>query len=370
MSEYYLGLMSGTSLDGIDAAIVDLHGDYPSICAALTQPFEPALRQALLTLAQGQASDEIEVMGSLDSRLGTCFAEAALQVIADSGLPRETIRAIGSHGQTIRHRPAAAYPFTLQIGDPNIIAERTGITTVADFRRRDIAAGGQGAPLVPAFHAHCFRTPVENRAVLNIGGMANLSILPAASDSPVSGFDTGPGNVLLDAWIHAQQGQSFDSNGAWAASGKPIPSLLERLLAEPYLAASPPKSTGRELFQLDWLMLHLQGSNAAAEDVQATLCAYTARTIAMALRTWAPATQRLLVCGGGARNRHLLALLGTELGGITVESTSAHGLEPEWIEATAFAWMARETLAARTSNLPDVTGARHRVILGGIYPAG
>ena len=369
MSEYFLGLMSGTSLDGIDAAIVDFGGSFPTIYAAHTVPFEPELRQAILSLAQGQTTHEIEALGTLDTRLGEHFAQAALDLIEHSGLPRDAIRAIGSHGQTIRHRPDLQYPFTLQIGDPNIIAEHTGITTVADFRRRDIAAGGQGAPLVPAFHAMCFRTPAENRAILNIGGMANLTILPADAATAVSGSDTGPGNVLLDAWISRTQGSSFDAEGAWAASGTVIPALLERLMNEPFLRGAPPKSTGRELFQLDWLDRQLHGLTAPAADVQATLCAFTARSITDALHSWAPQTQRLLVCGGGARNLQLMNVLRAELTGITLDSTAAHGLEPEWIEAAAFAWMAQETLASRPSNIPSVTGARHPVILGGIYLA-
>lgn len=369
MSKYFLGLMSGTSLDGIDAAIVDFGGSFPNIYAAHTVPFEPELHQAILRLTQGQATHEIEALGTLDTQLGECFAHAALSLIEHSGLSRDAIRAIGSHGQTIRHRPEGTNPFTLQIGDPNIIAERTGITTVADFRRRDIAAGGQGAPLVPAFHAMCFRTPAENRAILNIGGMANLSILPADASTPISGFDSGPGNVLLDAWITQQQGAAYDADGAWAASGRCLPGLLERLLQEAFLHATPPKSTGRELFQLDWLNKHLQGLSAAAADVQATLCMFTARSIADAVRAWAPKTQRLLVCGGGARNLHLLDVLCAELPDVSIESTTRYDLEPEWIEAAAFAWMAKETLASRPSNIPNVTGARHLVILGGIYLA-
>ncbi len=369
MSEYFLGLMSGTSLDGIDAAIVDFGGSYPTVYAAHTTPFGAELRQSLLSLAQGQTAREIEALGTLDTRLGEHFARAALDLIERSGLSHDAIHAIGAHGQTVRHRPDARHPFTLQIGDPNIIAEHTGITTVADFRRRDIAAGGQGAPLVPAFHALCFRTPAENRAILNIGGMANLTILPAGSAMTVSGFDTGPGNVLLDAWISHTQASSFDAGGAWAASGTVIPALLDRLMNEPFLRGAPPKSTGRELFQLGWLDRQLHGFTAPAADVQATLCTFTARSIAEAVRSWAPQTQRLLVCGGGARNLHLMNVLRTELAGIALDSTAAHGLEPEWIEAAAFAWMAQETLASRPSNIPSVTGARHPVILGGIYLA-
>ncbi|MBI5460969.1 MAG: anhydro-N-acetylmuramic acid kinase [Gammaproteobacteria bacterium] len=369
MRDYYLGLMSGTSLDGIDAAIVDLSAPFPTVLAAHTRPFTATLRQAVLDLAHGQAPHEIELLGTLDTRLGEQFAQAVLTLLEHSGIPTTAIRAIGSHGQTVRHRPRGPEPFTLQIGDPNIIAERTGITTVADFRRRDIAAGGQGAPLVPAFHAMCFRNADEDRAVLNLGGMANLTILPADPQTPVSGLDTGPGNVLLDAWIDTHQRKSFDAEGAWAAHGTVIPALLDTLMTDEFFQQPPPKSTGREQFHLGWLEQHLHGTSYAPVDVQATLCALTARSVANAMTTWAPSTKRVLVCGGGAHNTHLLELLRRHLPGTTIESTAVHGLDPDWIEAAAFAWMARETLAGRTANLPSVTGARHPVIMGGIYLA-
>ncbi|MBI5041867.1 MAG: anhydro-N-acetylmuramic acid kinase [Gammaproteobacteria bacterium] len=369
MHDYYLGLMSGTSLDGIDAAIVDLSAPFPKVLAAHTLPFASTLRQALLDLAQGQSQNEIELFGSLDTRLGEQFAHAALALLEHSGIPAATIRAIGSHGQTVRHRPYGSEPFTLQIGDPNIIAERTGITTVADFRRRDIAAGGQGAPLVPAFHAMCFRSTEEDRAILNLGGMANLTLLPADQQSAVSGFDTGPGNVLLDAWINKHQGKAYDPEGAWATQGAVIPALLDTLLRDGFFQQSPPKSTGREHFHLGWLEQHLRGTSHTPVDVHATLNTLTARSVANAITTWAAGTKRMLVCGGGAHNTRLLEVLQTYLPGVTIESTAAHGLEPDWIEAAAFAWMARETLSGRTSNMPSVTGARHPVILGGIYLA-
>lgn len=367
MSDLYLGLMSGTSLDGIDAVIVDLAYTPPRVVAAQTQPYSAAFRVRLEALAQGNASYEIELFGELDTELGEQFAATALALLNNSGIATNQIQAIGSHGQTIRHRPQGPHPFTLQIGDPNLIAERTGITTVADFRRRDLAAGGQAAPLVPAFHTACFRHHEEHRAVLNIGGMANLTILPADLKQPVTGFDTGPGNVLMDAWINAQRGETFDNEGQWAASGKLIPELLQALLAEPYFQLPPPKSTGRELFQLEWLQSKLQDQQFDAKDIQTTLNALTVRSVTNALKNWAPATQRLLVCGGGAHNTHLLATLRDSLPAVCVETTAPHGMDPDWIEAAAFAWMARETLQARPSNLPSVTGARHPVILGGIY---
>jgi anhydro-N-acetylmuramic acid kinase len=369
MSDFYLGLMSGTSLDGIDAAIVDLSTQPPKVHAAQTRAYSDDVRDALLQLAQGGSDAEIELLGKLDTRLGEQFAEAALGLIDTSGLGTGAINAIGSHGQTVRHRPDGPNPFTLQIGDPNIIAERTGITTVADFRRRDVAAGGQGAPLAPAFHAACFRHTDEDRAVLNLGGIANLTVLPADPQTPITGFDTGPANVLLDAWIARHRGSRFDADGAWAASGRIIPSLLEIFMGEPFLRVGPPKSTGRELFHSGWLDDRIGDTNYAAEDVQATLAAYTARSVAVALRSWASGTRRLLVCGGGAHNGHLLSIMRGFLPGIEIESTAVYGIDPDWIEAAAFAWMARETLAGRFSSPPGVTGAHNATILGGIYLA-
>lgn len=369
MNELYLGLMSGTSLDGIDAAVVDLSSATPRIVAARTQPYAPELRSELLALTQGGNIDEVEHLGRLDRRLGELFANAALAILEPSGLRSSAIRAIGSHGQTVRHRPAGSAPFTLQIADPNLIAEHTGITTVADFRRRDIAAGGQGAPLVPAFHASCFRSREENRAVLNIGGMANLTLLPANPQQPVTGFDTGPGNVLLDAWITKQRNEHYDRNGDWAAAGRMQPDLLRALLQDDYFRAPPPKSTGREHFQLAWLGQRLMEFACSPVDVQATLVSLTGETVAAALRDAAPDIRRLLVCGGGVHNATLMSALSSALPDMRVESTAAHGVDPDWVEAAAFAWMARETLAGRPSNVPSVTGARGPRILGGIYPA-
>lgn len=369
MSELYLGLMSGTSLDGIDAAVVDLSMRTPRVLAALTHPYDPELRNDLLALAHGGSAGEIELLGRLDRRLGELFAEAALSLLRQQNPTAAKIRAIGSHGQTVRHRPTGMAPFTLQIADPNLIAELTGITTVADFRRRDMAAGGQGAPLVPAFHASCFRNEDEDRAVLNIGGMANLTLLPADPQQPVLGFDTGPGNVLLDAWIAKQRGETCDRGGAWGASGQVHTALLEKLLQEEYFFAPPPKSTGRERFNLAWLEQRLSGCDCTPQDVQATLAALTATTVAFALRDTVAHTRRLLVCGGGVHNTALMSALGACLPAVKVESTAVHGLDPDWIEAAAFAWMARETLAGRPSNIPSVTGAHGPRVLGGIYLA-
>ena len=369
MGEIYLGLMSGTSLDGIDVAAVEFTAGAPHVLAAQTHPYPSDLRERLLALAQGGSADEIERLGQLDHTLGILFANAALAILNASNLDPAAIRAIGSHGQTVRHRPAFSDPFTLQIADPNLIAEITGITTVADFRRRDMAAGGQGAPLVPAFHADCFRDASEDRAVLNVGGMANLTLLPADPQKPVSGFDTGPGNVLLDAWIEKCLGKRYDSDGSWAATGRAHAELLDALLRDDYFIALPPKSTGREHFNLSWLEQRLKAVQCGPSDVQATLIALTAGTVAASLRQTASATGRLLVCGGGVHNEALMQALGVALPDMIVESTARHGIDPDWVEAAAFAWMARETLAGRPSNIPSVTGARGPRVLGGIYPA-
>ncbi len=365
----YLGLMSGTSVDGIDAALVSFSdGKPPVLTATHAHPIPATIRDEIQALMRPGAN-EAERMGELDMALGELFAAAANAVIKKAGLAPKDIRAIGSHGQTIRHQPHAAHPFTLQIGNPSIIAERTGITTVADFRARDIAAGGQGAPLVPSFHREMFRSPQRQRVVVNIGGIANITCLPADAKQPVTGFDTGPGNTLLDQWIRHRQGHRHDDDGQWAAAGRASNELLEQLLADPYFAAPPPKSTGREHFNLEWLQNHLKKLTAppADADVQATLMQLTARTIAGAIRRFLPDTQEAYVCGGGAHNRALMAALAGNLSGIQVATTEALGLHPDWVEAAAFAWLAHQTLQGHPGNVPTVTGARRAVILGGIY---
>lgn len=371
MSEYYIGLMSGTSMDAVDAALVEFDRG-PRLIATHRRPLPEDLRRDLRALAEGGIAHELEGYGRLDTALGELFAAAALGVIEASGVGGARIRAIGSHGQTVRHRPDGPHPFSLQIADPNVIAERTGVTTVADFRRRDLAAGGQGAPLVPAFHELVFRDPGEDRVVLNIGGIANVTCLPCARDARVIGFDTGPGNVLMDAWCARHLGRPYDRDGAWAAQGTVIEPLLEAWLEDPFFARPPPKSTGREHFHLPWLEQGLAAAgaeNAAPADVQGTLCELTAASVARAVRTYAPGTRRLLACGGGAANTSLMERLRRRMPGCTVESTAVHGLDPQWVEATAFAWLARRTLAGKPGNLPAVTGARRPVILGAIYPA-
>lgn len=365
----FIGLMSGTSLDGIDAALVDFSSSSPQILAAHTFPLPIALRSELLWLCQ-PGDNEIERLGRADRALAMAFADAANQILQSSGIAASTVRAIGSHGQTIRHRPApnAEGPaFTLQIGDPNTIAELTGITTVADFRRRDIAAGGQGAPLVPAFHKAVFGGSTE-RVIVNIGGMANITVLPL--HSPISGFDTGPGNALLDGWIRRHQALEYDRNGAWACGGNVHPQLLESLLADPFFAAPAPKSTGREHFNLEWLDQHLsQLQRIEPADIQATLAELTAATIADAINQLPFAAAEVFACGGGAYNRDLMQRLQCRLPRCRLGHTGELGIAPEWVEAAAFAWLARATLAGLPGNEPAVTGAAGYRVLGSIFPA-
>jgi anhydro-N-acetylmuramic acid kinase len=365
--------MSGTSLDGIDVAVADFDAGQWRLIDTAYRPFPPDLREQLLALC-GQASIDVDLLGRTDAELARLYAEAALGVLEKTGLSPRDIAAIGCHGQTIRHRPPQAgsrllqpIPYTLQIGDPNRIAELTGITTVADFRRRDIAAGGQGAPLVPAFHAHALSSVTEHRAILNIGGIANLTLLSVGS--AVTGFDTGPGNTLLDLWTRLHFQQPCDRGGELAANGEPDRTLLSRLLADPYFQLAPPKSTGPEYFNLDWLRNHLPSSQVDTLDILATLTHLTAHSIAAALRRFAPQTERVLVCGGGVHNNFLMKLLAELLPPCRIGSTQEEGLNPDFVEATAFAWLAKQTMECKPGNLPGVTGAYKPVILGGIYYA-
>lgn len=368
VGDYFIGLISGTSNDGVDAALVEFT-PAPHLHTSHFLPYPERLRAKLLEFAAGQyQGDAIDQLGQLDNELGGLFAQAALEVLKQSRLSRQDIRAIGSHGQTVRHRPAGPYPFTLQIADPNIIAARTGITTVADFRRRDMALGGQGAPLVPAFHRAVFADSGETRAVVNIGGIANLTLLPA-QDGAVSGFDTGPGNLLMDSWSREHLHAPHDENGAFAASGNVDESLLSTLLADEYFQRPAPKSTGREYFSRAWLAQKLAGGNFPAEDVMATLCELTARPITDAVNRQTPRVARVLLCGGGVHNAHLVKRLTALLRHSTLVNTCDLGISPDWVEAAAFAWLARETLAGRPGNLPNVTGARELAVLGAIYPA-
>jgi anhydro-N-acetylmuramic acid kinase len=367
MTELFIGLMSGTSMDAIDAVLACFDDPQPKLIDSFSQPLTAELRHRLSGLAS-PSDNELAQMMELDVIMGRAFGAASHTLLQKALVSPDAVRAIGSHGQTIRHIPAGEFPTTCQIGDPNIIAEQTGITTVADFRRRDMAAGGQGAPLVPAFHAAMLRSSHQTRVVVNIGGMANISVLPANPASEVIGFDTGPGNVLMDRWIERTNGKGWDENGQWAAQGKIDEKLLHRLLQEPFFQMAPPKSTGRELFSERWLLSNLAGQEHPV-DVQATLCELTARSIAQAIMSSARDCREVLVCGGGAYNAHLMGRLAANLPEATVASTSVYGIEPRWMEAMAFAWLAKQTLAGLAGNLPAVTGAKHPVILGGIYPA-
>jgi len=361
----YLGLISGTSADGIDAALVRFE-PHLEVVAARTTPYPDAIRDSILTLATTSAAIALDDFGALDVAVGGAFADAALAVLREAGVDHSAVAAIGSHGQTIRHRPGGAFPFTLQIGDASVIAERTRITTVADFRRADVAAGGQGAPLLPALHAALFAAPDRTRVILNLGGIANITILAPGRD--VLGFDTGPANCLLDAWALRHRGTARDEGGAWAASGRVDRALLDAWLADPYFRAPPPKSTGREHFNLDWLDARVRADVAPA-DVQATLLALTVTSITDAIRASAPDAREVFACGGGVHNPALMSALRERLAQMTLDSTSALGLDPDYVEAAGFAWLARARLARTPGNLPAVTGARGPRVLGAIHAA-
>jgi anhydro-N-acetylmuramic acid kinase len=364
---FYLGLISGTSADGIDVALANFD-PAPHLHAALTQPYPDDLRRRILALAQGDGRIALDELGALDVEIAQSFAQAANALLKREGIAAQDVAALGSHGQTVRHRPRQTPPHTLQLGDPNVIAEITGIATVADFRRRDVAAGGQGAPLAPAFHAAMLARDGIDRVVLNLGGIANISIL---DKKPLRGFDTGPASCLLDAWTQENLGEAFDRDGAFASRGKVDADLLVGLLAEPYFAAPPPKSTGREVFHLDWLRPRLGDSPITPADVQATLVELTAHSVAEAIRTHAPGTREVLVCGGGVHNPVLMQAIARALAPIAVASTATRGIDPDYVEAMAFAWLACERLAGHAAeNAFTVTGARGPRVLGGIYFGG
>ncbi len=372
MSELFLGLMSGTSCDAIDAALIRVAGPETSLIAAHEHPIPDVVRDAVRALSH-PGDNEIERLGSLDRTLADLFAEASLDLLAAAGYRPAEVAAIGSHGQTVRHRPVSApsasgVAFTLQIGDPNTIAARTGIITVADFRRRDIACGGEGAPLAPAFHGAAFGAPGVNRAIVNIGGIANVSILEGRRT--VAGFDTGPGNTLLDAWIYRHRGEPCDRGGRWAGAGEVNTALLGDLLAHPYLQLEGPRSTGKEAFNLDWLDGVLAGyGELPAVEVQATLVEFTARSIAATIAATEPAIQEVFVCGGGSHNHTLMETLRQQLPTLPLDTTAVLGVDPDWVEAAAFAWLASRTLAGEPGNVPAVTGASRECTLGAIFPA-
>ena len=374
----FIGLMSGTSLDGIDAALVEIgdspSGDRPRLLASHAEPMPEALRERLWRLCHaGQAS--FTDLAAAEDAFCRLQAKAVAALLAASDTPPDGVEAIGSHGQTIEHAPwghVDGPAYTLQLDNPSLLAELTGCPVVADFRRRDLAAGGQAAPLAPAFHQALFRCPGEWRLVLNLGGFANLTLLPPADhDAAVTGFDTGPANVLLDAWHARYRGGRFDADGAWAASGQVDEALLERLLGEPFFHRPPPRSTGREVFHLDWLAHHLRGGEAPA-DVQATLAELTATSVALGVemareRHGAPPPAALIPCGGGAHNPHLLARVARHLPDTPLIASADWGWPADWLEAGAFAWLAWRRFAGLPGNLPAVTGAAGARVLGGVY---
>ena len=365
MSDLYIGLMSGTSLDGADGVLVDFSGFKLRVLASATQAFSNDFRAELLAL-NSPSHNELHRAALAANQLAEVYAAVVASLLEQTKLTAKDIQALGAHGQTVRHQPAAGY--TTQLNNPALLAERSGIDAVADFRSRDVAAGGQGAPLVPAFHQSVFGQADHATLVLNMGGISNLSVLPATGD--VLGFDCGPGNALMDAWCLQHTGQRFDEGGHWAASGKLIPALLASLLNEPYFAMPPPKSTGRDLFSMDWLKEKLAPFAAQRpEDVQNTLTEFTAKACITGANSYLKNSNELIVCGGGAFNLHLMQRLQAGLPSLKVVSSSAHGLPPLQVEAAAFAWLARQTTLRLPGNLPSVTGAAGLRVLGAIYPA-
>jgi anhydro-N-acetylmuramic acid kinase len=369
MNNLYIGMMSGTSIDAVDAVAVNFDTAFPEVVAHYQAPFPETLKKQIIQLCHPEPVS-LTLLGSVDHELGSLYADCVHNLLDKNGISKNSITAIGNHGQTIAHYPDTTNPFTLQIGNAHIIAAKTGIDTVADFRQRDVAVGGQGAPFAPIFHKEIFSDEKEDRVILNIGGMANITILNHQS-SNISGFDTGPGNTLMDAWINHHHQQSYDHNGEWATQGKVSNDLLELLLNDPFFTLPPPKSTGREKFNLTWLKEKLDKANKSLqpEDVQATLLMLTAISIKQAITTHAKQTERVIVCGGGAYNPALMALLKTKLSSIEVVSTLAEGVDPQLIESMAFAWLAKQTIEKRPLDLRQVTGASKKTILGVIYPA-
>ncbi|MEM7430982.1 MAG: anhydro-N-acetylmuramic acid kinase [Pseudomonadota bacterium] len=362
MNQRFIGLMSGTSMDGIDAALVSFSDDGIELLATHEHAYEESLREQLAIATHNTSLQRADQVAELHAAVGNAFRDATNTLLHSTETEPQEVVAIGSHGQTLRHEPDADEPYSLQIGDAQLIADGTGITTVADFRSADIEAGGQGAPLAPAFHEWLFGRTNDHAIILNIGGIANVTVL--RSDTPTTGFDTGPGNTLMDNWIRNQREETFDRDGEWAASGSVNKPLLERLLTDAYFARNAPKSTGFEYFNLGWLQ-SADLTAIAPQDVQATLCELTAATAAYEIQT--ADARNVYVCGGGAHNRELMRRLRARLPNINVDTTAAVGLDPNWVEAVAFAWLAMRRLAGLPGNLPSVTGADRPVLLGDIY---
>lgn len=370
MSELYVGLMSGTSLDGVDAVLADFAHRPATVLGHCSAPLPSALKEALLAL-NAPGDNELHHAALAANALVHIYAGQVHTLLQECGVSPKAVRAIGAHGQTVRHRPQEfdGTGYTLQLNNPALLAELCGVDVVADFRSRDVAAGGQGAPLVPPFHQAFFGRPDRVLAVLNIGGISNITVLDPAAPA-LCGFDCGPGNALMDAWCLAHTGQAFDDAGRWAAQGTVHATLLDRLLNEPFFAKAPPKSTGRDLFNGPWLSNHLEGlSDIAPQDVQTTLTELTALACARSVRASCPGCSALVVCGGGALNDYLMARLQTALPDCQVASSDAFGLPPLQVEATAFAWLARQAVLRQTASVAGVTGAKGARVLGGIYPA-
>lgn len=362
----YLGLMSGTSIDSIDVAAVEFTGNTPHLLGSHSHPIPEKLKQQILNLCL-PGSDSVQLLCETDNLLGELFAEAALALMSSLNIQAQQITAIGSHGQTVRHSPPSAdkLGYSQQIADPTIITVRTGCTVVADFRRADMALGGHGAPLVPAFHQQLFSQSEQNRVILNIGGIANITLLTANGDC--SGYDTGPGNILLDSWCRQQLGTAYDNNGDWGSGGTVDSALLKQLKSHRYFAQPSPKSTGREEFNLAWLENQLTEFTLTAQDIQATLMQLTADSIADQINNLGLPISEIFVCGGGVMNSGLMQLLADAMPQSNVSSTSQLGLDPNWVEACAFAWLAKRRIENKTGNLPAVTGASRKTILGGVY---
>jgi anhydro-N-acetylmuramic acid kinase len=362
---YFIGLISGTSRDGVDAALVLFEDEKPRLLHALCLPYGEPLESDLKHLLETGHEAAMAVGGMLDERIGRHFARAARTLADEAGIEMRDIEAIGSHGQTVWHDPEGDPPCSIQLGSPQVLLRSTGVPVVSHFRQADIESGGQGAPLAPLLHRHLFFDETESRAILNLGGIANLTFLHR--DGSVSGHDCGPANCLLDLWTMTQQARPFDAGGEWAASGKPVPGLLQDMLADPYFSRPPPKSTGLEYFNRAWLEPFLARHCADPADVQCTLAELTARSVAQALEQGTRAVERLLVCGGGVHNTDLLARLARLLPDTRVQSTRHHGMHPDWVEAVLFAWLARERLAGRLQHTRPITGAEKAVLLGELH---
>jgi len=366
MSNLYIGIMSGTSANAVDVILADFSSQFPQLIATHAEPINKTLQQAIHAFSN-PGFDELSRLAEIDVAIAQLSVQAINQILQKSSLKANRIQAIGSHGQTLRHQPKGKIQYTLQVGDANIIAALTGIPTIADFRRKDLALGGQGAPLTPGFHQHIFASHHSSRVILNLGGIGNISVLPTATQPKLLGFDTGPANTLLDQWCQLHFNQPYDNYGEWASQGMIHQELLTLLLKDSYFKKSPPKSIGLEYFSLRWLQQHLQQfTEINPIDVQATLTELTAHSVSLAINQYSPSGE-IIICGGGAYNHFLISRLTQHCPNHTLNSSKIYGIGPEWVEATAFAWLAKQTIERKPGNLPSVTGAKARAILGAIY---